>query len=421
MGKKDLLMILALIFIIAGCGKDSSSIAEDTETATITGEVVNVREKPGTSYPIITQIKKEETYPVINEKDDWYEIKLPSGETGWIAGWLASKDTAKLPSTEGSIAVQNLNVRSEPGIESDILGKLKEGDKVKIIEESNGWSKIHFESGTAWVSSEYVDKKDAGGKKAKHEPANIMVLHDHSNIRKKPDIKSNIVGQAYAGEVYEVIDQKNGWMEVKTSKGKKGYIAGWVVSSTDRPPSQRRPGKGVSGKLIVIDAGHGGNDQGAAGKNGTLEKYLTMKTAKLLEKKLDKAGAQVVLTRTGDKYVPLYNRTNIASENRADAFISLHFDSIDDASASGHTTYYYHSYEKRLADTIHSHLSESIKLKDRGTQFGDYYVMRENTQPAVLLELGYVSNEDEEKIIKTKKYREQVTDSIVKGLQDFFK
>ncbi len=418
MGKREILMILALIFIIAGCGKDPSFTIEDTETATILGEVVNVREKPGASYPIITQLKKGETYPVIEEKDDWYEIELKSGETGWIAGWLASKKAGKVKPSKGIIAVQNLNVRSEPSTESNILGKLEEGDKVKVIEENNGWSKIPFESGTAWVSSEYIK---VAQDKAKREPANVMVLHDDSKIRKKPDIESSIVGQAYAGEVYEVIDQKNDWVEVKTSKGKKGYIASWIVSMTDRPASQRRPGKGISGKLIVIDAGHGGHDQGAAGTNGTLEKDLTLKTAKMLKKKLEKADAHVVLTRTGDKYVPLYDRTNKAAENRADAFISLHYDSIDDSSASGHTTYYYHSYERRLADTLHSHLSESIQLKDRGSQFGNYYVMRENTQPAILLELGYLSNGDEEKIIKTEKYRKKVIEAIVEGLNDYFK
>ncbi|WP_164525466.1 N-acetylmuramoyl-L-alanine amidase [Siminovitchia acidinfaciens] len=420
MGKKELLVILALIFIIIGCSKDPSSNTAESGSATVTGEVVNVREKPGTSYSIITQIKKGETYPIIKEKNDWYEVELPSGKTGWIAGWLASKDSNSEPSIEGTITVHNLNVRSEPSTESDILGKLDIDSKVKIVEESNGWSKILFDSETAWVSSQYVDKKAASQDRKNNDQVNIMILHDNSNIRKKPDIKSNIVGQAFAGEVYEIIDQKNDWIRVRTEKGKKGYIASWVVSMTDRPAGIRKTGKGISGKLIVIDAGHGGNDQGAAGANGALEKDLTMKTAKLLEKKLKKTGAIVMMTRTGDKYVPLYNRTNTAAENGADAFISLHYDSIDDASASGYTTYYYYSYEKRLADTVHSHLSKSIKLKDRGTQFGNYYVLRENTQPAVLLELGYLSNIDEEKTIKRNKYREKVTDAIVKGLEDYF-
>lgn len=420
-GKKELWMILALTFIISGCGKDPSFNKTDSETATITGEVVNVREKPGTSYSIITQLKKGETYPLLKEKDDWYEIKLPSGETGWIAGRLASVDTDSDASHGGSVTVQNLNVRSEPSTDSEILGKLSEGDKVKIIEEDNGWSKISFESGTAWISSEYIDKNTAGKEKGnKARPANIMVLHDHSNIRKKPEIQSKIVGQAHAGEIYEVIEQKEDWVQIKTSKGKKGYIASWIVSPTDRPAGLIDNGKGLSGKLIVIDAGHGGHDQGAAGTNGTLEKDLTMETAKLLKKQLEKAGAQVVLSRTGDKYVPLYNRTNTAAEHGADAFISLHYDSIDDSSATGHTTYYYYAYEKRLADTLHYRLADSIKLRDRGTHFGNYYVTRENTQPSVLLELGYLSNKKEEKKINTKGYRKKVTDAIVIGLKDYF-
>lgn len=419
MGNKGILGILALIFIIVGCSKESSSNTADSGTATVTGEVINVREKPGTSYSIITQINKGENYPITNEKDNWYEIELPSGKTGWIAGWLAAKNSNYEESPEGTITVQNLNVRSKPSTDSEILGKLNIDSKVKIIEESNGWSKITFESGTAWISSEYIEKNPASQDK-KSEQTNIMVLHDNLNIRKKPDIKSKIVGQAFAGEVYEIMNQKNDWVKVKTDQGKEGYIASWFVSMTDRPAGIRKNGKGITGKLIVIDAGHGGNDQGAAGTNGTIEKDLTLKTAKLLEKKLKKTGAVVLMTRTGDKYVPLYKRTNTAAENGADAFISLHYDSIDDASASGHTTYYYYSYEKRLADTIHGHLAESIKLRDRGTQFGNYYVMRENTQPAILLELGYLSNHEEERTINTNKYREKVSDAVVKGLKEYF-
>lgn len=419
MGKKKLFMIILLLLLIAVSINIPSWITADSITIEITGDVVNVREQPGTSYSIVTQIKKGETYTVEKEHGDWYEIKLPSGKTGWIAKWLAVKQTST-GIQSGIVNVDGLNVRADSTTNSDIVGKLNSGDKVKIIRENNGWYEISYESGSAWISAQYIDKSTAETSASVSEERNISILHDGTNIRKKPELESPVVGKAHAGEVYEVTGEKNNWYKIKTANGKTGYIASWIVSSTNRPVLHNKSGKGISGKTIVIDAGHGGYDQGAAGSSGTIEKELTLKTALQLEKKLRNAGANVIMTRSRDKYVPLYNRTNAAIENRADAFISLHYDSINDPVTNGHTTYYYYSYEKRLADIVHSHLGNEINLKDRGTKFGNYYVLRENSQPSILLELGYLSNSAEEQAINTKRYRDAVTTAIVNGLKEYF-
>ena len=91
-----------------------------------------------------------------------------------------------------------------------------------------------------------------------------------------------------------------------------------------------------------------------------------MKTAELLAQKIKTSGATVVLTRNNDDYRSLQSRTEKASAMGADAFISLHYDSIDDKSIHGHTTYYYHAYEKEMAETINKHIGSAVKLKDRG-------------------------------------------------------
>lgn len=419
LGKKKLLMIVLLLLLIAVCIHLPSWITADSITVEITGDVVNVREKPGTSHSIVTQIKKGETYPVEKEQGDWYEIKLPSGKTGWIANWLAAKQV-NTGMQSGMVNVDGLNVRADATASSDVVGTLNSGEKVKIIRENSGWYEISYESGTAWVSAQYVEKSPGKRDASVSEERNIAILHDGTNIRKKPELEAPILGTAHAGEVYEVMGEKNNWYKIKTDNGKTGFIASWVVSSTNRPVLHHQSGGGISGKTVVIDAGHGGYDQGAKGSLGTIEKDLTLKTARLLDKKLKKAGANVIMTRSRDEYVPLYNRTNTAIENRADAFISLHYDSIEDTVTNGHTTYYYYSYDKKLADTIHWHLGNEIKLKDRGTKFGNYYVLRENSQPSILLELGYLSNAAEEQAIDTKRYRDTVTTAIVKGLKDYF-
>ncbi len=86
----------------------------------------------------------------------------------------------------------------------------------------------------------------------------------------------------------------------------------------------------------------------------------------------------------------------------------------------GHTSYYYNEQDRALAQAIHNEITNTIKLQDREARFGNYYVLRENSQPSVLLELGYLSNPQEENIIQSSSYQEQVTKAIVKGLNNYF-
>lgn len=396
------------------------ALAADANKITITGDIVNVRELPGTSYSVITQVRKDETYPLKNHKDGWYEIKLNSGESGWVADWLAQKTTSNSNAAQSAIVtVDDLNVRSAGNIDGSVIAKLNKGDLVHVIEEKQDWSRISFNNADAWVSSNYLESKQSKPENASTETgySEISVLYDGTNIRKKPSIDSKIVKTASSGDVFNVIKKSGDWYKIDYGSGKTGYIANWIVSY----PNQNTKGtKGLKGKTIVLDAGHGGRDQGTEGPNGTLEKDVTLKTSKLLAKKLKSKGVNVVLTRSADDYIDLSYRTNIASQYHADAFISIHYDGIKDNTVNGHTTYYYYFYEKELAEKLHSHLSNAVDMKNRGVRYGNYYVTRENERPSVLLELGYLSNPHEEGLINKNKFQEKITDAIVKGLEEYF-
>ena len=82
-------------------------------------------------------------------------------------------------------------------------------------------------------------------------------------------------------------------------------------------------------------------------------------------------------------------------------FISIHYDANEDSSVSGFTTYYTNGYQQKLAEYVHEGLASKVNLKDRGPRFGNYLVLRENRQNAILLELGYLSNPSEERAITT--------------------
>ncbi|RKP51607.1 N-acetylmuramoyl-L-alanine amidase [Cohnella endophytica] len=173
----------------------------------------------------------------------------------------------------------------------------------------------------------------------------------------------------------------------------------------------------LQGKTIVIDPGHGGKDVGSIGKDDIYEKDITLPTALKLKQELEKTGATVIMTRETDEKLPLEQRVDIANANMADLFISIHFDAYKDSSVSGMTTYYYKKEDESLATLMHDQLfGQSMNAKDRGVHFGDYQVLRDNDRPSLLLELGYISNEQEEKRIRTTAFQEQVSKAIVKGI-----
>ena len=157
-------------------------------------------------------------------------------------------------------------------------------------------------------------------------------------------------------------------------------------------------------------------------KQAKEEKTFTLRYAKQLQSKLKKAGARVYMTRDSDKTVSLSKRPELAEKVHADAFISFHFDSSpQDNSASGYTTYYYHKDNGsfRLAKDINSQLT-SLGLDNRGVDFGNFLVLRDNTQPAVLLESGYINSDRDLSFIDDSSYENKVTNDVVKGLQLYF-
>ncbi|MBS4194792.1 N-acetylmuramoyl-L-alanine amidase [Lederbergia citri] len=410
MGKKLFFFIVIPLLLVILFIRYSPIIKADSDTIVITGEIVNVREKPGTTYSIITQIRKGETYEIKNEKDGWYEIKLPSGKKGWVANWLAQEQNSPTNTNKGMVIADHLNIRSEPTLTGSVIGNLQMGDEVVILDHEDDWLEIEYASGSAWVSSSYIEKMEKKPVGAIQEEIYISALYDDTNIRKKPTLKSAIVGQASSKDVFKVLKKEGDWYQIEYTSGKLGYIASWIVTDTNE----------VSTKTIVIDPGHGGRDEGAAGANGTIEKNLTLNAALLLSEKLKKAGFNVILTRSADEYVSLQDRAELAYIKNADIFISLHFDSIEDSSVHGHTTYYYYDDEVKIAEAIHNRITDAIHISDRGVRYGDYYVLRENQRPSILLELGYLSNPAEEQVIKTKKYMDKITNAIEKGLVDYF-
>ncbi|HSX38854.1 MAG TPA: N-acetylmuramoyl-L-alanine amidase [Chlamydiales bacterium] len=188
--------------------------------------------------------------------------------------------------------------------------------------------------------------------------------------------------------------------------------------------------KAAIGPIVVIDAGHGGNDQGAKAKQPFCEeKRICLQTARLIKKYLDQLGYHVVMTRNTDVFIPLFRRVEIAKQSDAAIFVSVHFNSSRVPTASGIEIFFHDSKEekqrsllsKRLADAILTRVLRRTEAHSRGVKKGNLYVIRETAMPAVLLEGGFISNTEERVSLKSYEYQEKIARGVADGIDNYFK
>lgn len=178
--------------------------------------------------------------------------------------------------------------------------------------------------------------------------------------------------------------------------------------------------------LIVIDAGHGGFDLGAHSKTYE-EKAICLKTAILVRKHLEKAGYHVIMTRSHDEYLPLKKRAEIANQAKCQALISIHCNSAKNSSAKGIEIFYTKKTEpwrskksKELAQTILSKLLSQTGADSRGIKEANFCVIRETKMPSILIETGFLTNEEERKKLNNDLYLDTMAKSIADGVDHYF-
>lgn len=195
----------------------------------------------------------------------------------------------------------------------------------------------------------------------------------------------------------------------------------------------------VFNKVVYLDAGHGGYDPGAS-YFGRAEKNMTLSIQNLVKNKLQAAGYTVVTTRDTDQFVGLIERSAQANASDSDIFVSIHINAAGSSSANGIETYYYQYYPEypssinktyhnnatrlsmsnNLAQKIQANLVANTGAKNNGVMRNTFSVLRETTAPAVLLELGYISNPTESQRLATADYQEKLANAIVKGIMEYY-
>jgi N-acetylmuramoyl-L-alanine amidase len=244
-----------------------------------------------------------------------------------------------------------------------------------------------------------------------------------------------------------------------------------LVLDFSRPaePAARARQGATTLRTIVLDAGHGGHDSGAVGPGGLMEKELVLEVTKRVARMLtDRLGVKVLLSRDGDHFVTLRDRTSFANRERADLFVSIHANAHRVVASEGVEVYFlsseatdnaarqvaaaensvvqfekaanggaagrseivktilwelaqseFQSESSRLAETVLDSMTDSLRIPNRGVKQAGFYVLGGAAMPAILIEIGFVTNPKEEKRLKDSRYRDEIARAIVSGLGDY--
>jgi N-acetylmuramoyl-L-alanine amidase len=182
--------------------------------------------------------------------------------------------------------------------------------------------------------------------------------------------------------------------------------------------------------VVVLDVGHGGTDRGARGHLPYCEeKKLCLLTARLVKQYLDQLGYRVVMTRNTDAFIPLPRRVEIANQAQGNIFVSVHFNSSRSPEAQGIEVFFHDGRDdrtranasKKLADAVLSRVIRRTAASSRGVKKGNFFVIRETSMPAILVEGGFISNPDERVLLKSRDYQEKIARGIADGVDQYFK
>jgi N-acetylmuramoyl-L-alanine amidase len=401
---------------------------------TVTADILNVRSEPSLTAPVIGKLRQGAAVEKLGEADDWFRVRA-----GELVGWAHSDYLKPTEGGSGGSVDESSNNRADGpsgGRADEPSGGRADGnagtpdagsgtrpetdpgagpDDGGLTDVAPSRPKVIGRGIRVAPERQEVETETAGdGERAGH------VLGDAVRVRTGPGLDYEIEGYLNRGDRVTVTGSEGEWFRIVTESG----LAGWTAAAYIGFRADGDAAEGaLRGKIIVVDPGHGGNDSGTIGTTfGTYEKTLNLSTAILLKRELELRGATVVMTRVTDEERPsLQERVGIAEQSGGDAFVSIHYNSAA-TPASGILTFYYSGGKDRpLAAVIERRLAEGgLGLASNGISFGNFHVMRENRLPAVLLELGFLTNALDEELARTESFQLAAAQAIALGLEDYF-
>lgn len=400
------------------------------------GEVV------GTIAPVVSDSETVEYIRVVNDYTDVYDAlttgaipspmfsQLPAGTLDYIRNYSGDY----IITTSGKrFAASDVTTFTDTGLGYNSL-------VVKEIGNSGGKSfiKLHMDykaSFNVTTPVDFFDDLDGPYGVSDYNAPTVYITFD--NITSVTGLPSFDYCSMFSGGKWEVIEE-NGIpkFRLELTLRQAGIYSGcgaYYDENGDLMLTFNVPTGSLSGKIIVIDPGHG---YGMAGKPDTLdpggvgnvtEQSVNLAVSKLLEEKLTAMGATVVRLKTESEYILTDTRPLVARSYDADMYLSLHCNSVENTEAHGVEVYYFTPFSQPLAIAINSGLVSFYDNaygdgthSDRGAKYSYYWVTLEQDFPSVLVEMGFVTNERECMIMANADNQSSIADAIADGVYAYF-
>lgn len=425
--------LLLTLLLIIGSGIGVSGLLVN-ESLTIERNNVVIRQDPATDAKSLVKLEFGDQLHVLNRKSDWLYVRNKNNVEGWIPQWLL--DNPFLPNEKdiAGMADKELTLLQSPEANAETLVTIPKETYFTINREGDGWTRVHYDNTYGFIPTKAIRfaplaDMEAAAKAKEAEPVDqtLIVRVTDQGFFDSPSIYGTVLYSPPYGQNLKYIDTTidnlgNEWYLAQDGNGIRGYIESRITAfaSDSKNHTVETKAKSLADATILLDPGHGGTDVGALPEATAIqEKAVTLQTALAVKSKLEEQGAKVIMTRDKDTWVDLNDRVTMSNDQEVDAFISIHYDASTDTSWNGFTTYYFHESDYDLAVTM-SHSLSNLPLANNGAKFGNYQVIRENHHPALLLELGYLTNTNDLQTLQKADFNKQVADNIAQGLDNYF-
>ena len=369
----------------------------------------------------------------------------------------APQITQAATSTVGTVtATPSLNLRQSAVTSASVLASIPKNTQVTILSKNaSNWYNVTYNGKTGWVSGSYLTVKSivatpavpvpvAPAPTVANKTVGTVTASPALNLRKTAVTTSAVLTAIPKNAQVAVISKNiSNWYNI-TYNGQTGWVSGLYLTvktvavtvpvplPVPVPVTTKDPS--LVGKTIVIDPGHGAPDTGAIGPTGTKEKDNNLAISYMLATALKAGGANVIMTRLVDNSPVSVNfnelsdlqfRSTLANNAKADIFVSIHNDSFS-PTVSGTTTYYSQDNPKaalsmQLATAVQAELIKALGTSNRGVKEAAFYVIKNTTMPAILVETAFISNAAEEQKLSSNTFRQSAANAIMKGIVTYLK
>lgn len=405
-----------------------------------TADYLNVRSSTSTKDKsnIVGQVNKGVLFNAYAIENGWYKVSYKNKFAYISASYAQFVDENGNAIGESKKQVKanvgTVNVYTKSNTKSKVIGSFANGTTISIYGTTGDWYLTKVNGIPGYIQkSQTTDlivtvpkpepkPEPQQPEKPKPEPSNNSIIGratvGNLNVRAGASASTAKLGVLNRGDEVTVLSTNGFWAKV-IYEGQEGYVHKSYLKLINQS------GSPVKGRIIVLDPGHGARDPGATYGSAT-EKAIVLKVSNLVKQKLEKDGAIVKMTRTGDTFPTLEDRVAFAKNNYAEIFVSIHVNSATNTAASGTETYYSISAndnEKedfQLATNINNEIVKNADMKNRGIKREDYYVIRYSIFPSVLVELGFISNTEDRNKLLNDQYVEIFADSIYKGIVQYY-